>query len=650
MDRKTILHEFHYKEEEGGYCVASWGVRKKVRCRWRRVCEENDSEAVPSSSSEEEEEVGGELASCCSERGRNVTTTTTEVSVDNDEDEDRSAALLSNADLNDINNEEEDMEQGEEEVDDDDNNWWDYSSDESDDSSDEDYISFSSTKKRARKMHPCDATTAIFGTTIITKGGIYERYNGAGNDDRWIIQIVEFTGKKLPIRKARCRIIFHMHSAIRECFPNAESSAARRSSSSDDDDGDAVQIDRSIVMEETVKGTEFLKTLVASDEDFDVLTRLVEFDLKRDRSNKLIAQFSRRQRSNDPMTGAAAGQSLHVEEDARERTNLKPKELVLFAGIGGCSIGDEQAGFNCKWLVDKDHLAAASLRQCHPKATIYDEDVGAFLDKCMEQQPGYPKRGEVDHIQCSSPCNGFSRMNIYGGRNDHKNNILCHELVRATKMLLPKTGMFENVTGMLDASNVHHIIKIVQDLIRLKYQVRIAVLNSIDYGVPQKRKRVIITLVRADMTLPCMPPPSHDGDSFATLGDAILDMRGIECEMERHRSGLVQLPNGNFTFNHVARVARKDSKALDLDEPVACITTKNSFKHPLTTANRTLSIREYARLFGFPDSVQFFGSYTDIRKHIGNAVPVPLARAISLPIRLVHEGASLRNDSDSMGS
>mmetsp|Transcript_7938 Transcript_7938/g.13088 ORF Transcript_7938/g.13088 Transcript_7938/m.13088 type:complete len:121 (+) Transcript_7938:3-365(+) len=120
--------------------------------------------------------------------------------------------------------------------------------------------------------------------------------------------------------------------------------------------------------------------------------------------------------------------------------------------------------------------------------------------------------------------------------------------------------------------------------------------------------------------------------------------------MERHRSGLVQLPNGNFTFNHVARVARKDSKALDLDEPVACITTKNSFKHPLTTANRTLSIREYARLFGFPDSVQFFGSYTDIRKHIGNAVPVPLARAISLPIRLVHEGASLRNDSDSMGS
>eukprot|EP00984_Skeletonema_dohrnii_P007934 scaffold2926_cov109-Skeletonema_dohrnii-CCMP3373.AAC.6 len=227
-------------------------------------------------------------------------------------------------------------------------------------------------------------------------------------------------------------------------------------------------------------------------------------------------------------------------------------------------------------------------------------------------------------------------MNIYGGRNDHKNNILCHELVRATEIFLPKTGMFENVTGLLDASNVHHIIKIVQDLIRLKYQVRIAVLNSIDYGVPQKRKRVILTLARADMPLPGMPSPTHIGGSFATLGDAIYDMNGLECEMERHRSGLVQLPNGNFTFNHVARVARKDSKALDLEEPVACITTQNSFKHPLTVTNRTLSIREYARLFGFPDAVQLFGSYTQIRKHIGNAVPVPLARAISIPIRLVH--------------
>jgi len=629
MDRKTILHEFNYKSDHAGDCIASWGVRKRVKCRWRRVCEENDEGAPPhdddSSSGSSSDDEGGD---CYDESSleRATVAAATEVSVslgpDDDDDDDISVTQRGkDPDEDDVNAD-----------------WWDYSSDESDDSSDEDYnphshtntIAHSSTTaKRARRTRPCDATTAIFGTTTLQRGGTYEHYERSydGNEeDRWLVKILEFTGKKFPIRKAKCQIIFYMHSAIRECFPNNAMTAANK---------DAVQIDRTIVTETTIKGKEFLMSLaVASEEDFNVLSNLVEFDLKRDRSMKLIAQFSRR--CNNPLALASAGLQYHAAENTEE-TKPNPRELVLFAGIGGCSMGDEEAGFNCKWLVDKDHLAAASLRQCHPNAIIYDEDVGAFLDKCKAQRPGYPTRDDVDHVQVSSPCNGFSRMNIYGGRHDHNNNILCHELVRATEIFLPKTGMFENVTGMLDASHVHHIIKILQGLIRLKYQVRIAVLNSIDFGVPQKRKRVILTLARDDIPMPRMPSPTRGEDSFTTIGDAIHDMNGVECEMERHRSGLVQLPNGVLTFNHVARVARKDSKTLDLDESVATITTHNSFRHPLTRTNRTLSIREYARLFGLPDSVQLFGSYTVIRKHIGNSVPVPLARAISIPIRRVHD-------------
>jgi DNA (cytosine-5)-methyltransferase 1 len=658
MDRKTVLHEFHYKSDHTGICIASWGVRKRVKCVWRRVCEGNDDGAPTPS----EDDDGSSGSSSDEDDGSSslerATTTATEVSLsldpdDDEDDEDNMSATQRSTDPDEDDNIDAD--------------WWDYSSDESDDSSDEDYnpqnnnthntttssansSSPPNNTKRARRTHPCDATSATFGTITIHKGGVYEhyykRYNNNDNDgneeedeeDRWLIKILEFTGKNFPIRKAKCQIIFHMHCAIRECFPNAVIAAAANNNNGDD----AVQIDRTIVMETTVKGKEFLMSLVKSseEEDFDVLSRLVEFDLKRDRSTKLIAQFSRRRRNNTPSSAlSATGSQYPQHAENAEETNHKPKELVLFAGIGGCSIGDEEAGFDCKWLVDKDHLAAASLRQCHPHATIYDEDAGAFLDKCTAQRPGYPQRGDVDHIQVSSPCNGFSRRNIYGGRHDHKNNILCHELVRATEIFLPKTGMFENVTGMLDGSNVHHIIQMLQGLIRLNYQVRIAVLNSIDYGVPQKRKRVILTLARADIPMPRMPSPTTHGgeDSFTTIRDAIHDMNGIECEMERHRSGLVQLPNGNFTFNHVARVARKDSKTLDLDEPVATITTQNSFRHPLTRTNRTLSIREYARLFGLPDSVQLFGSYTEIRKHIGNSVPVPLARAISIPIRRVHD-------------
>jgi DNA (cytosine-5)-methyltransferase 1 len=682
LDRKTVIHDFTYNDSNSnnssnsdnnstsssnsnteehnsntsGTCIASWGVRKHVKCKWRKICDENDEEAPPSSSSEEDDdeeqqaaaatEVSVSVLSPDEEQLDEISTLNTstkggmveEHDDDNDDNSDKDNGLVTNNS----------------------HDWWDYSSDESDYSNDEDYCCASvAAALNKQRIHPCDATSVTFDNNIqIHKGGIYEQRcyddDGGEKDDdddgsssRRIVKILEFTGKKLPIRKAKCQIICYMHCAIQDCFPNAIMSTT--CGIDDDDDNDTgtttsgVKVDRTVVMETTVKGERFLKTLVETDEDFDVLSTLVEYDLKRDRGNKLIAQFTNRRHHHTSSVAAVAAAGDYNNVYTKERsggctTSSNPKELVLFAGIGGCSIGDESAGFDVKWLVDKDSLAAASLSQCHPDARIYNEDVSAFLDNCTVQRPGYPKRGDVDHIQGSSPCNGFSKMNIYGGRDDYKNNRLCHEQVRATQIFLPRTGMFENVTGMLDATNVHHIIKMTQDLLRLKYQVRVAIHNSIDYGVPQSRKRVIITLSRGDVPMPQMPTPTcHSQESFATLGDAIGDLQSIDCELDRHRSGLVQLPCGGLTFNHVARVTRKSSKTLNMNEPVATITTSNSFKHP-TVHHRTLSVREYARLFGLPDSLQLFGSFTQIRQHIGNAVPPPLARSISIPIRRVYEG------------
>ena len=130
--------------------------------------------------------------------------------------------------------------------------------------------------------------------------------------------------------------------------------------------------------------------------------------------------------------------------------------------------------------------------------------------------------------------------------------------------------------------------------------------------------------------LPSSPVPTHDEQSFVTLADAIDDLHNVPCE-----TGRVQLSDDSFTFNHVASKPRKSSKKLLLDEPVNTMTTKNSFFHPLQ--NRTLSIRELARLFDLPDNKQFFGSFTAIQKQIGNSVPVKLAKAIACPIMTVHE-------------
>ena len=224
-------------------------------------------------------------------------------------------------------------------------------------------------------------------------------------------------------------------------------------------------------------------------------------------------------------------------------------------------------------------------------------------------------------LSSSSPCQGFSKLNR-GGVNDEHNNSLSMQTVRAAEIFRPKTGMLENVTGMLDPSNIHYAINILQGLVDIHYNVRIAVHNSCRFGAPQSRRRVIFTFSRGDTRLPSMPTVTHKEECFVKLGDVIQDLYDVPCDMAG--SGLVQLPNNSLTFNHVAAVPRKDTGDLSLHEPVNTIATNTCLTHPLHS-HRTLSIRELARLFDLPDSTQFFGSMTSMRKQIGNSVSFCLA-------------------------
>ena len=242
------------------------------------------------------------------------------------------------------------------------------------------------------------------------------------------------------------------------------------------------------VFNDSVRDEIFLETLTESIEEFDRWYEFVDFDLRHDKKDKVVFELARR-RLQEPM-----------QDNIQTNSAAKPKELVLFAGIGGCSLGDQEAGFDVSWLVEKDQLAASSLKHNHPNAIHYVEDVCMFLDKVEEGRQGYPSKGEVDHLQSSSPCNGFSRANTKGGKHDEENNLLSMQAVRAVNLLKPKTGKAENVTGMLDTRHIHHVINLLQGLTDMDYQIRLAVHNSCHYGVPQKRQRVIITFSRGELT------------------------------------------------------------------------------------------------------------------------------------------------------
>jgi DNA (cytosine-5)-methyltransferase 1 len=285
------------------------------------------------------------------------------------------------------------------------------------------------------------------------------------------------------------------------------------------------------------------------------------------------------------------------------------------------------------------------VRGSHTNAMIYVEDVRDFLDNCKDRKPGYPTKGEVDHLSGSPPCQGFSKKNR-GGKNDENNNMLSLQVVRGVDILRPRTGVLENVTGMLLEKHLKFRGKIMIDLLKYGYQVRIAVHKASDFGDPQNRQRVIFTFSRGDTPLPTMP--TRTDETAITIREALL---GLPLQCDDKGSGLCSLPDGTLTYNHVASVPVKEAFELDEDKPVNTILTKhtNGFVHP-RNSERTLSIRELARLFSYPDDKQFFGSMTAMRKQIGNSVPVKLAWALSVPAVAMYRSLAEQYDKNHDGS
>mmetsp|Transcript_29778 Transcript_29778/g.54045 ORF Transcript_29778/g.54045 Transcript_29778/m.54045 type:complete len:672 (-) Transcript_29778:40-2055(-) len=317
----------------------------------------------------------------------------------------------------------------------------------------------------------------------------------------------------------------------------------------------------------------------------------------------------------------------------------RPAVLDLFAGAGGMSLGMEKY-FNVKWVVDNDHLAAATLRanKTNSDVQIYTEDVKTFLKKSVQGNPCYPAVGQVDHIHASPPCKGYSRANRNGGKDDMKNNKQTLLFVKAIRHFRPKTATFENVPGLVLDDYKGYFQSVVASLLQMAYQVRVKVLTSSSYGDPQKRRRLILIAARSDCMLPTMPPPTHGPGllPIKTCKDA-LEMLEKHDPSSSRSSGTVLVDN-TVVFNHIIP-GHKHEKDADFelieDEPSRTILAK-ARPHCHYGGDRFISVREAACLQSFPLSYQFFGSLSRQYSQVGNAVPVKLATAIARNVAVVH--------------
>lgn len=332
----------------------------------------------------------------------------------------------------------------------------------------------------------------------------------------------------------------------------------------------------------------------------------------------------------------------------------------LFAGAGGSSRGLRDAGFRVVGAVENDEDAAATLAANHPGVNVTVADIAAVCPARFRAGLGLD-RGQLTLLTACPPCQGFSSLGLRDS-GDERNDLIA-QVWRFADELRPAAVLVENVPGLArdprwtqlrDTADEHG------------YSFGSWTVNATDFGVPQRRRRLIGIAVRGpgitfpDALADLLPAsfelaPPHASDVIARAGDITTTadpLHRARVPTPRVLERIRQIPAGGDHFDlpdHLQLDCHKrlrDSgrsaatgpySRIGLTGPAPTMTTRcttpscGRFVHP--TEHRSISLREAALLQTFPASYQFCGNHESMERQIGNAVPVRLAHALGLAVR-----------------
>jgi DNA (cytosine-5)-methyltransferase 1 len=365
----------------------------------------------------------------------------------------------------------------------------------------------------------------------------------------------------------------------------------------------------------------------------------------------------------------------------RGATLVQPlRGLDLFAGAGGLSCGFEWMGGVVVAGVEIDEAAAKTFGANHRNAKVWAQDIRALTPRQVVEEIG-----PVDVVMGGPMCQGVSQR---GPRDPHdERNFAFWAFIDFVREIRPRWFVMENVPAL--ASDVHNrelAIAVFEEVESLGYHVSADVINAAWLGVPQLRYRLIVMGSRDGR--PSFPEEVRLGtaamireERFVTVGEAIMDLPRVEAGggMDITSYGSTQEPPSEYAlelreratklFNHWSadtdevnlrrirfvpeggnwhdipldflpprfREVRPSDhtttyRRLDRDHPAFVITTEcgnvtsGAFTHP--TQNRAITVREAARLQGFPDRFRFLGPRGSQYRQVGNAVPPLVAKRV----------------------
>lgn len=326
------------------------------------------------------------------------------------------------------------------------------------------------------------------------------------------------------------------------------------------------------------------------------------------------------------------------------------KVISLFSGCGGLDLGFERAGFEIPVANEYDSTIWPTFEANHPKTTLIKGDIRNI------KESDFPD--DIDGIIGGPPCQSWSEAGALRGIEDARGQ-LFYDYIRILKEKQPKFFLAENVSGMLANRHSEAVENIVNMFRECGYNVTITLVNAKDYGVAQERKRVFYIGFRDDLNIDFKFPEGStiDDNKKITLRDIIWDLQdtAIPAAKSNHHNEEAINNNEYYTgayspiFMSRNRVKSWDEQAFTVQasgrqcqlHPQAPKMIKHGkndcrFVEGKEHLYRRMTVREIARVQGFPDTFKFIYTNTnDAYKMIGNAVPVNLAYEIATAIKEV---------------
>ncbi|MDK6027770.1 DNA cytosine methyltransferase [Ignisphaera sp. 4213-co] len=308
---------------------------------------------------------------------------------------------------------------------------------------------------------------------------------------------------------------------------------------------------------------------------------------------------------------------------------MKPRIIDLFCGAGGFSRGFKESGFNIVFAIDNDPACGKSYKTNFPEAIVLIDDIKNVSGSDIT----YFTQGKYDVVIGSPPCEPFTGANPNRERDPldrlYKDPIgrLTLEFIRIVGELKPKVFVMENVPAILDEPIRNSLIYEFQ---YVGYnQIYFNVLDAEKYGTPSRRRRVFISnvpinpkpvkrLIRVIDALSDLPPPSQSNipnHEYVPISD-------------KKMKKISRLRHGKALYYYYG-----DSKVLpnfiklDPYRIAPTVLGSSRFIHPFE--NRLLTVREQARLMGYPDDHIFFGGKDQQFNQVGESVPPTLSFAIA---------------------